>query len=522
MKKIYVVDTINLFTPKVQMEWEVYSYTEIAHMSQDIKGVTIVVFLTGDIYSVFGLDEKISTIYARISPICIILSDGEKRKIFAFTDLLRLIYVKDTEKRRRLRLLKRINNQIEDLSKPREVTRWCEGNNPIYIKTTMSFGVQAGGAVAHSTGVLTGLEEIFDKVRIYSTDYFPQDIKNGGEFRHISLSGRWTIYELCHLDLNESAYKHIVRWQGNERPGFVYQRYSLYDFLGLRTARYYNVPFVIEYNSSEIWTSKQWGGGINSEYLEIAERIEDLNLTQADLIVCVSEELRDGLIERGINSKKILVNYNGVDEKKYSPKANGELIREKYGFKGKIVIGFCGSYGPFHGAEKLAEAFSVLTSDTDYKSRIRLMMLGEGGTLPQVKRILRNQLIDNVALCVGTVPFETMPEYLMACDILVAPHVRNKDGSEFFGSPTKLFEYMAMGKAIAAADLNQIGSILTDNYNALLFEPGNVKDMVKVIRELVENDSLRERLGRTARQTVVSKYTWKQHVNNIIERVGEL
>ena len=47
----------------------------------------------------------------------------------------------------------------------------------------------------------------------------------------------------------------------------------------------------------------------------------------------------------------------------------------------------------------------------------------------------------------GSLPRDKVAEYLDASDILVSPHIPMPDGSRFFGSPTKLFEYMAMGKA---------------------------------------------------------------------------
>lgn len=96
--------------------------------------------------------------------------------------------------------------------------------------------------------------------------------------------------------------------------------------MGLQISYRYKVPFVLEFNSSEIWTSRHWGNGL--KYKNLAERIENLNLDKADLIVCVSDVLKEDLIKRGIESQKILVDYNGADIEKYNPEISGKEIRE--------------------------------------------------------------------------------------------------------------------------------------------------------------------------------------------------
>ena len=60
----------------------------------------------------------------------------------------------------------------------------------------------------------------------------------------------------------------------------------------------------------------------------------------------------------------------------------------------------------------------------------------------------------------GIRPQTETPRTLAASDILLSPHVPNPDGTPFFGSPTKLFEYMAMAKPIVASDLDQVGWVL--------------------------------------------------------------
>ncbi|MDX6578144.1 MAG: hypothetical protein QOE96_4097, partial [Blastocatellia bacterium] len=118
----------------------------------------------------------------------------------------------------------------------------------------------------------------------------------------------------------------------------------------------------------------------------------------------------------------------------------------------------------------------------------------------------------------GHVDHERVPALLDACDILLSPHVPLEDGSEFFGSPTKLFEYMAMGKGIIASRLGQIGEVLVDEETALLTEPGNARQLAEAILRLSRSRELRERLGAAARGAAIAEHTWK---HNALRVLGE-
>jgi glycosyltransferase involved in cell wall biosynthesis len=117
----------------------------------------------------------------------------------------------------------------------------------------------------------------------------------------------------------------------------------------------------------------------------------------------------------------------------------------------------------------------------------------------------------------GAVPHGRVPKLLDACDILVSPHIPLADGSDFFGSPTKIFEYMAMGKAIVASRLGQIGEVLADNETALLVEPGNVSELASAIVKLVESPELRARLGARAREVAIEKHTWRRNAARVLQ-----
>ncbi len=141
---------------------------------------------------------------------------------------------------------------------------------------------------------------------------------------------------------------------------------------------------------------------------------------------------------------------------------DGSGIRERLRSRqASIVIGFIGTFGPWHGAEVLARAFGELIAEhPHYRDSVRLLMIGDGVKMPEVTAALDAAGVADQAVLTGLVAAGRRAGYLAACDILASPHVPNADGTPFFGSPTKLFEYMAMGSAIVASDLDQVGEIL--------------------------------------------------------------
>jgi glycosyltransferase involved in cell wall biosynthesis len=113
-----------------------------------------------------------------------------------------------------------------------------------------------------------------------------------------------------------------------------------------------------------------------------------------------------------------------------------------------------------------------------------------------------------------------VPAYLDACDILAAPNVRSGDGSEFFGSPTKLFEYLSMAKPVVASRLGQIADVIVHGSNGLLVEPGDADSLALAIEKLARDGLLRARLGSAARQTVIERFTWKLNASRVFEAMA--
>lgn len=421
-------------------------------------------------------------------------------------------------------LLHKINNEINRISGFYDKIRMPGGINleksPIYLRTNLWFGIEAGGSVGHIAGVLNNFDNFTSTPVFLTTDKVPTVRNNIKTYLVLPDNKFWDFKELPSLHLNFTFEKNAVETIKNESISFIYQRYSLNNYCGIKLSRKFNVPFVLEYNGSEVWVAKNWGEPL--KYQILSEKIEMLNLEVADLIVVVSKPIKDELIKRGFKSDKILVNPNGVDPDKYSPSVDGNEIREKYSLSGKIVIGFIGTFGKWHGAELLSEAFGMFMSKYPmYRDKVRLLMVGDGAMMPNVRENLNKYNISDLCILTGLVPQEQGPMHLAACDILASPHVPNHDGTPFFGSPTKLFEYMAMGKGIVASDLDQIGEVLKHNYSAFMVKPGDSESLMNGLKTLIDNEVLRMQLGKNARQEVVNKYTWREHTRRIVTKLFE-
>ena len=204
---------------------------------------------------------------------------------------------------------------------------------------------------------------------------------------------------------NDVVVGEAIRAVAGRRVSMVYQRYSLHNFAGLRLAHHLRVPFVLEYNGSEVWMSRHWGRPL--KYEALAERIERVNVCAADLVVVVSRPMRDDLIARGVPGDRILVNPNAVDPETYRPDLDGAAVRSRLAFGSKTVVGFISTFQPWHGAEVLAAAFAILIRDHPEYPGVgpAADVVGDGPRPGAVETSPpATPRLDDLVACVGLVP----------------------------------------------------------------------------------------------------------------------
>jgi glycosyltransferase involved in cell wall biosynthesis len=399
----------------------------------------------------------------------------------------------------------------ELLAAPREAAP-AAGPAALVVNANLWFGLKAGGSIAHVAGVVNGFAGHGLDVTL-ATATEPVGVSGLVAVRRLQ-PPRW-----FGLPVEGNLYRfgRSVPSQLADvtKPGFVYQRLSIGSYAGAAFARRYGVPFVLEYNGSEVWVARNWGQPLR--YESLARAAEDASLRHAHLVVTISQALYDELIERGVEPERAMWHPNGVDPDLFADGGSID-VRARHGIDpSQTVVTFIGTFGQWHGTDVLARAIRR-AADWARATGVHFLLVGDGLRMPDVRRELDGT--DDIVTLTGLVPQADAPAYLLASDILVSPHVANADGSPFFGSPTKLFEYMAAGRAIVASDLDQIGDVLRDDL-AVLVPPGDVEALADAIRVLAEDPERRMQLGERARRRVLERFTWGHHVDAILERLQQ-
>lgn len=380
-----------------------------------------------------------------------------------------------------------------------------------FIRTTPTSGAQTGGANSHINGFTKGIIDNGAKMQFISNDGISGINKEETPIIVIEPSPFFNAHRMIFELWNNLTFSfQALRKIKSDPPDFIYQRYSRFTWAGVFISWLTKIPLLLEFNGSEVWVGRHWD---DASLLWLLEKFENLNLQAAQLIFVVSEVEKNNLIKAGVPAEKVMVNFNGVDPEMFRPNQGGEQVRAQLGIADKTIVGFVGTFGPWHGVLVLAEAISRLPKD----SNCHFLLIGEGSLKSKVEEILKkNNALERVTLT-GRLSHRLVPSYLDACDILVSPHVPMEDGSDFFGSPTKLFEYMAMAKPIVASRLGQIADVIEDGKNGYLVEPGNIDMLVETLAKLSAKPNECKQLGEQARQDVIANYTWKRNAGRVLE-----
>lgn len=402
--------------------------------------------------------------------------------------------------------------------------------NIAYLRTTDTYNLVAGGSLGHTVGIIEGFKKIVKRIDFFGID----NIKSIDEtvkkniiapslfFNYVVIFNRY-IYSCFFVKKIKNNFE-------DRNFDLIYQRLSRDNIAGAVLSQKYEIPLIIEFNSFMKWEVSSAENILEKLFLKITNSLERISLNQASLIIAVSDVLKNDLVKEGYEENKILVAYNGVNTDRFI--SNDESAFKKVlGIPNDIlVVGFSGTFGFWHGIDILEDAMELVN-----KSNVKcyFLLIGDGYYRKKMEEKFKG--CKNV-IFTNKVPYSEIVSYLSVCDIFVSPHAI-KNNEKFIGSPTKLFEYLSMGKITIATDLDQIADIVSPSMNVnevngiyemncdvdtaigIKVKQGDAKQLAFAIAYAIENFDKLSYLGVNARQKAIKEYTWDSVTEKILDKL---
>lgn len=315
-------------------------------------------------------------------------------------------------------------------------------------------------------------------------------------------------YELLALAYNIPGFFMLAAAVLRRRPDLIYERYALFTLCGRWVARVFGLPFVLEVNAPLSLELSRHGG---LAFARLARRLETWLLSSSTRTVVVSQAMADLFVRQGVPARKMVVMPNGVREAQFNPRIDGRPVRARLGLANACVVGFVGWMRPWHGVEQLIDAVAELRPRCP---DLRLLLVGGGPALPGLRQQVERLGLGETVLFTGALAVDQVPAHIAAMDVVVQPDVTD------YASPIKLFEYLAVGRAVLAPAKPNILEIVTDEQTALTFPPGDRPALVAALARLYGDPALRTRLGAAGAALIDQRgYHWRCNAQRVIDLV---
>lgn len=212
---------------------------------------------------------------------------------------------------------------------------------------------------------------------------------------------------------------------------------------------------------------------------------------RVDTYIVLTEFMREKMVAGGLPAEKIVVKPNFLD-----PDPGPRSTESDYAL-------FVGRLSREKGIQTLLNAWESLTD-------IPLKIVGDGPLKPIVEQTLADRTGSPIEL-LGWLDRDEVLDRLRKARFLVVP-------SEWYeGFPLTMVEALACGVPIVGSRIGGVGEIVADGTSGLLFEPGNVADLIEKVKSMWFDDTLRAERGRNARSQFENGFTAEKNYQLLME-----
>lgn len=366
------------------------------------------------------------------------------------------------------------------------------------------------GQAVHIEELIAALRALGHEVRVVAPGSAMDDRGMGAEVGWVhKLRARLpkSIYELLELAYSLVAYGRLRRAAREFKPDVIYERYNLFLLAGVMLKRHFGLPLLLEVNAPLAYERGLFGG-LGIPWL--ARWAEGFVWRNADFVLPVTHVLASHIRQRGVPAHRIAVIPNGINERHFLDAPSPAEARKRLGWSDDLVLGFTGFVRDWHGVDRVVRwlASSVVPVNA------KLLVVGDGPARSDLEKLAGDLHVSDRVRFTGFVPREQVPAFVAAFDIALQPAV------VLYASPLKLFEYLALDKAIIAPKLPNIEEVLCHGQNAMLFDEAEPNSFESTLTLLCADAELRERIGHAAGETINRLgLTWARNAERVVALV---
>jgi glycosyltransferase involved in cell wall biosynthesis len=305
--------------------------------------------------------------------------------------------------------------------------------------------------------------------------------------------------------LNYFSFVWSSYWRGRKLGSFDYLLIESPPlFLGysaMRLSRKLNAKLI--FNVSDLWpeSAEKLGIVTNQHLLSLAYNLEAKCYNKSTLITGQTQGIVDD-IKRRFPTKKVYWLPNGVNVNFYNPeRIEDSDFRERNNFKSTDLLLFYGGIlGYAQGLEIILKAAKLLED----KPEVQFIIQGSGPEKDKLVNLKAELKLTNVHF-LDPVSKSEMPSIVKAIDVALVPL---KNLPLFQGAiPSKVFEALAMKKPLLLGVDGEARQHFIEKAQAgLFFLPENEEDLVRQIRQIVENPGKLIDMGNNARSYVSTHF----------------
>ncbi len=249
-------------------------------------------------------------------------------------------------------------------------------------------------------------------------------------------------------------------------------------------SRELKIPFVVTVHGLDAFSSRQVEGRAG----EWCARVSRSVYRSACSVICISEKVRDQVMEGAGPRVDTAVIYNGADPEMFSL-ADGEPVEPLILCVGNLI--------PIKGHELLLRTFSAIQNQFP---RLSLEIIGEGPERPGLQKLADDLGIAAKVNFRGRQGRRQVADAMRRATVFALP-------SRYEGLGCVYLEAMSAGKPVIACRGQGIEEVVEQGVNGCLIGAGDLQELTHTLTQLLQQPEMRRKMGQAARRTILQGYS---------------